>query len=385
MSTNSRRILRSVYALISVVALAQLCHAEEVVFGHISSVANPASVANAKDLRAGIQLAFTAANAGGGVNGNQLKLELRDDALDTQKMVALTGELIADPRVVGLVGFLNTGGLTELAKADVFGKNGIAMIAPFQGNANIVQATNVFPFRSGYNDEVAALLKEAKGTFKERVAIVNWNIAFGPPVSKYAQERSKELGLPIVATVEIDAKPNGDLPGSIEKALATLRQAKAGAVIMIAAGKPAELFVAALRKSDLASTYIYAMSVILPEGLVANLGEKAAHGVVISQATPYPYVGTTALVLEYQHELREFSPTQLPTFSHLEGFAAGKIAIRALAKTGPKPTRQSLIQALNSLGTLDLGGYTVSYSPKARRGWGGIELVIIGRGGKVFR
>jgi hypothetical protein len=275
--------------------------------------------------------------------------------------------------------------LTELTKADVFGKNGIALIAPFQGNANIVQASNVFPFRSGYTDEIAALMKEAKTTYKERVAIVHWNIAFGPPVSKFAKEHAAETKTPIAATVEIDAKPNGDLSGSIDRALSTLRQAKADAVVLIAAGKPAEKFFAAIRSSDLAGAQIFAMSVISPDAIVKNVSEKAARGIVLAQATPYPYVATSKLVGEYRRVLRELAPTQSPTFAHFEGYVAGKIAAVGLAKAGAKPTRQTLARALNTLGDYDLGGYSVSYSAGTKRGWGGTELVIVGRDGKLIR
>jgi branched-chain amino acid transport system substrate-binding protein len=359
--------------------------AAELVLGHVSSITNPASASSAIQLRAGIQLALDAANANGGVNGNKVRLETRDDALDAQKMVALTNEFVADPQVIGLVGYLNTGGLTELAKADAFAKAGIALVAPYQGNANIVQASNVFPFRSGYTDELAALAKECKSTFKQKVAVVYYNIAFGPPMAKVAQEQLAAQKLAVSQVLEVDVKPNGDTPGTIAKAVATLAQSKPDAVILLAAGKPAFDFIAALRASSAALTPVYAMSVIVPDALVAAVGEKVARGVVLSQASPYPFVATSKLVTDYQRDLREHAPKQTPNFGHLEGYIAGRIALRGLRGAGAQPTRQSLLKALNNLGTYDLGGASVSYTPDARRGWGGTELVIISRDGKLLR
>ena len=372
-------------AVLCASGLGGACHAGEVTLGHISSLTNPSSADNSKQLRAGIQLAFDASNAAGGVNGNTLKMVTKDDALDAKKMVEMTTEMIADPAVIGLVGFLNTGGLTALAATDFFGKNDIALVAPYQGNQNIVQATNVFPFRSGYNAEVTTIVKEAQATFKQNLAVVYYNIAFGPPVSKFAQEQAALSKMPLLAALEIDAKPGGDLAGSIARAIAELQRIKPEAILLVAAGKASYDFIAAVRKSNVSTAQLYGMSVIVPDALVAAVGEKAARGVVLSQATPYPFVATSRLVSEYHRALRELSPNQPRSFSHMEGFAVGKIAIAALKKAGNKPTRQSFINALNSLGTYDLGGPSVLYSSQAKRGWGGVELVIFGRDGKLIR
>ena len=110
MSSLKNPLCRTLSAAALGLAFSIGSYAGEVTFGHISSVANPASADSAKQLRAGIQLAFDAANASGGVNGNTLKISLKDDALDAKKMVDLAGELVADPAVIGLIGFLNTVG-----------------------------------------------------------------------------------------------------------------------------------------------------------------------------------------------------------------------------------------------------------------------------------
>ncbi|UUZ76660.1 hypothetical protein LP414_03265 [Polaromonas sp. P1(28)-13] len=49
-----------------------------------------------------------------------------------------------------------------MAEQKTFARNNIALIAPLQGDRSVVGAGNVFPLRSGYVDEVAALLKEMK-------------------------------------------------------------------------------------------------------------------------------------------------------------------------------------------------------------------------------
>lgn len=372
-------------ALLAAIALLAPAHASKIVLGHISSSTHPSSAFNAKELQAGIQLAFDASNAAGGVNGNTLKLEIRDDNLDAAKMVAMTNEFAQNESIIGLVGYLNTGGLAELSKADTYRKLGLAMIAPYQGNPAIVGAANVYPFRSGYNDEVMALLTEAKRSYKRNVAVAYYNLAFGPPMSKFAAEQAAKMELPVSDVLELDSRPNGDMQGSVDRAMLALKTSKPDAVILVAAGKVAMDLVAAIRKSELINTQIYGMSVIVPDALVATAGEQAARGVVLAQATPYPYTATTRLVADYHRAIKKFAPSKVPSFAHLEGYVAGRISAMALKNAGAKPTRQSLIRALNAMGNVDLGGPTISYSEDKRKGWGQIELVIFGRDGKLIR
>jgi branched-chain amino acid transport system substrate-binding protein len=364
---------------------ASMAHASELVFGHISSTTHPSSAFNAKELQAGIKLAFDAANASGGVNGNQIKLDARDDGLDAVKMIAMTNEFAQDDKVIGLIGYLNTGGLSELSKADTYRKLGIAMVAPYQGNPAIVEAANVYPFRSGYNDEVMALLNEAKRSYKSKIAVVFYNLAFGPPMSKFAVEQAGKMQLPVTDVLELDSRPTGDIQGSVDRAVAALKKSRPDAVILVGAGKAAMDFIGAIKKTELASAQIYSMSVIVPDALVATVGEKAARGVVLAQATPYPYTATTRIVSEYQRANKKLTPTKAPSFAHLEGYIAGRIALIALKNAGNKPTRQSLLKALNSMGSVDLGGPVINYSDKARLGWRQTELVIFGHDGKLVR
>src|SRR5262249_60303261 len=100
------------------------------------------------------------------------------------QMCSMPRDYLADKPVGALAGFVNAGGITEVSKASLPGEAGIALIAPLQGDKSIVGAANFSPFRSGYPDEVLALVKEASNTQKKKLAIVYWNITFGPRKAK---------------------------------------------------------------------------------------------------------------------------------------------------------------------------------------------------------
>jgi uncharacterized protein YaeQ len=91
----------------------------------------------------------------------QGELVNKDDGVQAPKMIELTKEFAADKNVVALAAYQNTGGMAALAKENTVAELGFAMIAPFQGDKAIVGAPNWYPFRSGYPDEVAAMVKEA--------------------------------------------------------------------------------------------------------------------------------------------------------------------------------------------------------------------------------
>jgi len=83
--------------------------------------------------------------------------------------------------------------------------------------------------------------------------------------------------------------------------------------------------------------------------------------------------------------MKQYAPNEALSFTSLEGFIAAKITVEAIKRAGPNPTRDKVLKALNNMGQLDLGGIYVDYSPKARDGWGGVDLTIIGMNGKLLR
>ncbi|MGZ5194737.1 MAG: ABC transporter substrate-binding protein [Ramlibacter sp.] len=367
---------------VAVIALPPAARASELVFGQVASLSNPTSASNARGLVAGISACFETINAKGGVNGHKLKLVTRDDGLQADKMAALTQELVDDASVVGLLSYLNTGGINALAGANVFGKDGVALIAPLQGDRNVVEADNVFPLRSGYADEVNALLKEAKNWGKETIAIVNMNVAFGPVLAELAQKRAGEMGLKIVSRSVLDSNPQG-LAASVAAAVQAVSASQPKAILLLAAGKPATEFAKAARATPAGSTQIYGLSVLLHEDLVKAIGADKARGIVLSQVIPFPFTQSAPIISEYQRAMTQFAPGEPLSFSSLEGYLGARIAAEAVRRSGAVVNRERLLASLRTMGEYNLGGVYVSYSPAQKKGWGGVDLTIIDSGGHL--
>ena len=361
------------------------CAQATLTFGQIASSTHPSARTNAIGLTTGINAYFESVNAQGGVNGRKRLLVTRDDGLDAKKMVEMTKELLADKQIVGLVGYQNTGGLTAMVKEDLIGKGGIAMIAPLQGNREIVEAANFFPFRSGYADEVEALIKEAKSTQKQKIAILSYNVSFGPSAVKVAEETAKKYGLPVTGSTALTIAASEKSDAALRAAVDKIAASGADAVFVAAAGRGIIDIVKLFRGSAAKNIQIYTMSVALAEELVKGTGPEMARGVVISQAVPFPFSATLPVVREYQKVMKQHAPDKELSFSSLEGFIGAKLAVEAARRAGKEPTREKIVDALQNLGNYDLGGVQVNYGKAARQGWNAVDLTIIGANGKLLR
>jgi ABC-type branched-subunit amino acid transport system substrate-binding protein len=114
-------------------------------------------------------------------------------------------------------------------------------------------------------------------------------------------------------------------------------------------------------------------------------GLDNARGVVISQAMPYPQDNALAVVREYQKIMKQYAPDRPLHFFSLEGFMGAKIAVEAIRRAGPNPTRAKVIAALNTMKDFDLGDFLVSYSATQRAGSKLVDLTIIGKDGRLYR
>jgi ABC-type branched-subunit amino acid transport system substrate-binding protein len=354
--------------------------AGELVVGNVASTTNPTAKDNSANLILGYTLYFDEVNRRGGVHGRKLRLLNKDDGVVAERMVAATVELTDDPQVIVLAGFLNTAGLVELTKRKLLAEKGIAMVAPI----GPFSAPNFYPMRPGYNEEAEKLLQEARETHKKRVAMVYYKQAFGPSVFAHAQEVAKKTGVDVVATASFETAPD-KMDAEIRNAADTLAKAAPDAVIVIAAGTGAFNFVKQFRQTGSASAQLYALSPADSFGFVKVAGIEAAHGVVISQAIPYPGHKALAVVRDYNRLMKQYAPDRALSFYSLEGMMGAKIVVEALRRAGPNPTRAKVIAALNTMTAYDLGDFTVSYTPVARTGSKLVDLTIIGRNGALYR
>ena len=111
--------------------------------------------------------------------------------------------------------------------------------------------------------------------------------------------------------------------------------------------------------------------------LAKELGDHGA-GVAVAQVVPPPTQRSRPIVREYQEAIAKQLGKKEFSFTSLESYISAKVAVEALKRTGPKPTREGYMQALDGLKDLDLGGYYVNFSPTNHNGSSQVEMTVIG-------
>jgi ABC-type branched-subunit amino acid transport system substrate-binding protein len=98
---------------------------------------------------------------------------------------------------------------------------------------------------------------------------------------------------------------------------------------------------------------------------------------VITQVVPFPKDAAIPVVGRYQASLKASAPDAQPGFVSLEGYLVGRAIAAALEKVDGDLTRQAMIDAVQKAGSLDLGGFKLSYSPTSNRGSNEVFLTVI--------
>ncbi len=348
----------------------------EIVIGQSCQLTGPLAGLSA-EVRQGAKLVFDQVNASGGIAGRKIRLVTLDDAYDPKRAAANTRELIDDNKVLAL--FQYAGTPPAMAAIPIAEEKQVPFIAPFTGSDALRQKSNryVFNIKASYGDELAAMVRQLAAVGIERVAVVYLNNAFGTGGLAMVEKAAAPTA------VKLLAKEPLEVDGShMDQAVARAAAVQPQAIIVVSAGKPSVDFVDAYLKAGHRSTF-YMLSVISNTQLVQVLQDRS-RGIVITQVVPPPWSRTIGVARELQTQAAKAGVQEL-TFAQMEGFLSAKFLVEGLRRAGKVPTRESLVQALESLGRHDLGGYPIELSSAQHNTGKYVDLMILGADGHFRR
>ena len=137
-----------------------------------------------------------------------------------------------------------------------------------------------------------------------------------------------------------------------------IKRAEPEAIVMVGTYGPCAEFIKLAHRSGSYPTFVN-ISFVGANALARELGPEG-EGVIVSQVVPFPWDRSLQLVADYQAAQKALDPTLTPDFVSLEGYLSGRLAAAALEKAGPKPTRASLLRAINDVGRFDISGNVVT-------------------------
>ena len=337
----------------------------EILFGMAAPFSGPAKELG-RGMKTGIDLAFGAANATGGVHGRKLKLIALDDGYEPERTRTTMKELIEQRGVFGIVG--NVGTPTAEVSLPLINEHKVLFFAPFTGAGMLRKDPPdryVFNYRASYTEETAAIvtyLVEVRRLRTSEIAVLAQEDGYGEAGFQGVAKVMRRYRRDPASVLRVGYKRNtaeiGDAAAAVIK-----NGSKTRAVVMVATYKAAAKFIEKVKdaRPDMIFTNVsFVGSTALAEELM-GIGPKFAEGTIVTQVVPLPTSKSTA-VMKYQELLPKYSLGERPDFVSLEGYLAGSVLVDALQRAGRELDTEKLINALEQTKGLDMGvGATMSF------------------------
>ena len=344
--------------------------ADKIVFGQAAALDGPAS-ALGQGMKVGLEAAFAEINKAGGIKGRKLELKSVDDGYEPTKAIEAAKKLLEEDKVFALIGAVGTP--TSAATQPIATAAGAPFIGAFTGAEFLREPHKplVMNIRASYFQETEAMVERVtKDLGATKIAIMYQDDAFGQAglagVKRALEKRQMQLAGE--GTFERNTV-------AVKAALLSIKKADPQAVIMISPYKPAAEFIKLAKQIKLDATFVN-ISFVGSDALAKELGAAGA-GVVITQVVPFPKDAAIPVVGRYHASLKASAPDAQPGFVSLEGYLVGRAIAAALEKVDGDLTRQAMIDAVQKAGSLDLGGFKLSYSPTSNRGSNEVFLTVI--------
>jgi ABC-type branched-subunit amino acid transport system substrate-binding protein len=354
--------------------------AEPIVVGQVVSMTTNGGDIG-QNMRQGLQIYFDQVNAAGGVRGRPIKLVTLDDKYLPEETVSQTRTLIKQEHPVVLTGFRGTANTLALMNQHVLEDAGIPLVGVFSGAVEIRSSPLIYHTRTTFKEELKALARTTLDLGQTRVAVFYQDDAFGKSGLAALEEAAVTYGLDLVVKAAYDKSP-ANAERTVREATDRVLQSTPQAVILISVADQTYSFIQQLKRGGYKSS-IYSLSVASPDRAVEILGKDDARGVAFSQVFPYLYSKGSPLINEYMLALQKFGKSAAPSYFSLEGFVNAKVVVEALRRSAPTLTSENVNQALKNLGTYDLGGFQIRFSPDDSQGSEFAELTILDRNGEL--
>jgi branched-chain amino acid transport system substrate-binding protein len=351
--------------------------ADEVRLGSSLALSGHASFLGTQTLH-GALCYLRAVNESGGVHGRSIKVISYDDGYDPPRCLENTQRLIVEDKVFAL--FCYVGTPTSVKIMPLVQEARIPLLGLFTG-AQILRnpfQRYIINIRASYYQETGASvnrLVEALGL--KKFAVFYQYDDYGFDGLTGTQIALKKYGLTPVAT---GSYRRGSV--EVEQALEQILPSGAEVVIMIGTYDPCAQFIRVARARGFHPIF-HCVSFVGGDELAKKLG-RDGEGVIITQVVPPP---TETLLLdaaeEYTQLLAHYYPEDKPNYVGFEAYLNGRVMVEGLRRAGPALTRESFIDAIETIENYSLGiANPLSFNAQDHQGLEKVYFTQI-RGGKL--
>ncbi|UDL87796.1 branched-chain amino acid ABC transporter substrate-binding protein [Mesorhizobium sp. PAMC28654] len=235
-----KKSLLSAVALTALVAFSGNAWAD-ILFGVAGPITGPNAAFGAQ-LQKGAEAAVADINAKGGINGEQIKLEVGDDVSDPKQGISVANKFVGDG-VKFVVGHFNSG--VSIPASEVYAENGIVEVTPAATNPKYTERGLWNVFRTCGRDDQQGAIAGAylAANFKDaKIAVVHDKTTYGQGLADETKKAMNAKGLTEVMYegINVGDKDFSALIGKMKEAGVTIiywggLQTEAGLIIRQAA------------------------------------------------------------------------------------------------------------------------------------------------------
>ncbi|QDQ28730.1 ABC transporter substrate-binding protein [Chitinimonas arctica] len=351
--------------------------AETVTIGHVGPVSSLLKE-NAVSAENTLSAYFEELNKKGGVNGLKIKMVFGDDGFNPQKYAEETRRIIQESKPIAMLGAAGSAGPLELIKQNILSDAKIPLIAPISGAPALRSNPFMFHMRASWVDEMNKLGQQMASLGHQRIGVFFQNDQDGKFGLFAARQEAKKSNLEVVATGSYEKNTV-----NVDAAVKAINEQNPTAVLLLGTDDASGAFLKAYRKAG-GSAQMYTVSVVGAKELIAAAGIDSARGTGISQVMPYIYSDSSALVKEYRAFVKR-NKLKLG-YVEFEYFVAANVVTEALKKVDKREVNgETLMAAIEALGTVNLGGYRLTFGPNQHVGSKFVEVTVIGPSGELIR
>ena len=332
-----------------------------------------------RQMRLGVETCLNAVNEAGGINGHKFELVALDDGYEPDRTRETMKELVEQRNVFAIVG--NVGTPTAEVSVPYVLEKKVPFFGAFTGAGLLRKEPPdryVFNYRASYVEETAAVVRylvEVRKVKPKEIAVFAQQDGFGDAGFLGVTKALRRYGRNQDQILRVGFKRNtleiGDAVAEILKNRNTIR-----AVVMVAPYRPAARFIEKLKEAKFEPFFTnvsFVGSTALAEEL-RQLGPAYSNGVIVTQVVP-PVDSSAKASIRYREALAKYFRGEKPDFVSLEGYIAANVLMEGFRRAGKEPTRESLIDALESIHGLDLGiGTPITFGLSEHQGshkiWG---------------
>ncbi|MBI2768640.1 MAG: ABC transporter substrate-binding protein [Burkholderiales bacterium] len=352
----------------------QAASAAQIVVGQVG----PLSGLDANQGRAyaaGMQLYFSNVNKAGGPH--TFTLLRKDDGGRAEDTVNVTKQMLADDKPMVLAGYFGNRNIADLVASGLLEKEKIALVG-YRTAEIRAETPLLYSVRAGLRDEINKLTEHLATIGITRLGLFYEDGPSAPALLAAAEDAAKKAKASIIVKASYPAGT-----ARVSPAITTMTGATPQAIIMVASGAAAAGFIEQYRAAG-GAAQLFAHSGADIEQLSKRLSEEQMQGVAIAQVTPSPYKIAGRLAKEFSDTVAKTKDLEVPvSYAMMEGYITAKVIVEAVRRQGSRPTRQGMVEALDSMDSFDLGGYNVGFKPGMRSGSKFVELSIISGSGKI--